>query len=63
MTGTGWGGYVVAGTPVRFVGAAVEVLLNNLLSSGESVASAHREIMTETFRTDSAWTKIGASPE
>jgi hypothetical protein len=41
------GSDVEAGTPVWFVGRAVKVLFDNLLSSGESVASAHGEIMAD----------------
>ena len=38
---------VVAGSPLLFVRGAIEVLLNKLLPSRESVASAHWEIMAD----------------
>src|ERR1017187_1283046 len=46
MTGIGW---VEPGTPVRLVGNAVEIFLDNLLSPRQSIASAHGEIMADRF--------------
>jgi hypothetical protein len=41
------GGDVVARSPVGFVGSAVEIFLDNLLSPRESISAAHREIMAD----------------
>src|ERR1019366_7397208 len=49
------GGDVEARTPVWFVGHAIEVLFNDLLSPRKSVASAHWEIMADR-KNRSAWT-------
>jgi hypothetical protein len=63
MTGTGWVGRVEPGTPVGFVETAIEIFLDNPFPPLKFVAPAHSEIVAETFRTESAWTRIGASPE
>ena len=40
-------GNVEAGSPIGFVGTAVEIFLDNLFSPRESVAAAHGEIMAD----------------
>ena len=54
---------IVARVPVLVPSGSVEIFLDDLLPPREPVATAHAEIMAEALRTESAWTRIGASPE
>jgi hypothetical protein len=64
MTATGWvGAMLYRGLQSGYVGNAVEIFLDNLLSPRQSIASAHGEIMadrsSELFdESIRAWVKV-----